>query len=592
MLRSLYVRDYALIDELQVEFGSGLNVLTGETGAGKSILIGALSMILGERASTDSVRSGAKKAVIEGTFDEAGTPRIGELLDANEIDPLPGGAGQIILRRQITDRQSRGFVNDTPATLDVMRAVAAELIDLHGQHEHQSLLKTEKHLQLLDHFGSLGDLRRTYQQHHDRVAALVEERDELTARRERLEEKRQLYEFQIEEIDEVAPEEGEDERLDAERRRLSNAEHLFEATQELYRRLYEAEDAINDRLVVARNELQDLARIDDAFTEQLDEIESAQISVAEAASFLQDYGARIEFDPGRLSEIRERVQELERLKRKYGGSLEAVLDHRAKIGEEHELAADVEGALGDLSDKIEAAQRALTEAARRLSEKRKEVATRIEEAILEELAKLGMPESRFEVRFTREEREDGWILPEDDQDGNARHAAFQRGMDRAEFYISTNVGEKLRPLREVASGGEISRIMLALKTILAKSERLPILVFDEIDIGISGGIARKVGRSMHDLASYHQIIAITHLPQIAALGDEHFRVAKHVEEGRTVTGIERLGEDEQAAQVATLIGGEDVTGAALENARELMKPAGDGAASDGAARANAPAGEG
>jgi DNA repair protein RecN (Recombination protein N) len=549
-------------------------------------------MILGERASTDSVRSGAKKAVIEGTFDEAGTPRIGELLDANEIDPLPGGAGQIILRRQITDRQSRGFVNDTPATLDVMRAVAAELIDLHGQHEHQSLLKTEKHLQLLDHFGSLGDLRRTYQQHHDRVAALVEERDELTARRERLEEKRQLYEFQIEEIDEVAPEEGEDERLDAERRRLSNAEHLFEATQELYRRLYEAEDAINDRLVVARNELQDLARIDDAFTEQLDEIESAQISVAEAASFLQDYGARIEFDPGRLSEIRERVQELERLKRKYGGSLEAVLDHRAKIGEEHELAADVEGALGDLANKIEAAQRALTEAARRLSEKRKEVATRIEEAILEELAKLGMPESRFEVRFTREEREDGWILPEDDQDGNARHAAFQRGMDRAEFYISTNVGEKLRPLREVASGGEISRIMLALKTILAKSERLPILVFDEIDIGISGGIARKVGRSMHDLASYHQIIAITHLPQIAALGDEHFRVAKHVEEGRTVTGIERLGEDEQAAQVATLIGGEDVTGAALENARELMKPAGDGAASDGAARANAPAGEG
>ena len=584
MLCSLYVRDYALIEELEVEFGSGLNVLTGETGAGKSILIGALSMILGERASTDSVRSGAKKAVIEGAFDEADTPPINELLAANGIDALPGGSesrsGRIILRRQITDRQSRGFVNDTPATLDVMRAVAAELIDLHGQHEHQSLLKTKKHLQLLDNFGSLGDLRHTYQQHYDRVAALTDERDELAARRERLEEKRQLYEFQIEEIDEVAPEAGEDERLDAERRKLSNAEHLFEATRELYRALYEAEDAVNDRLVVARNELQDLARIDDAFSEQLAEVESAQISVAEAASFLQDYGARIEFDPERLAEIRERVSELERLKRKYGGSLEAVLDHRREIGEEYELAADVEGALAELADKIEVAQRTLSEAARRLSEKRKEVAARIEEAILEELSKLGMPESRFEVRFTKEERGDGWIFSEDrEANRDTRYAAFRRGMDRVEFYISTNVGEELRPLREVASGGEISRIMLALKTILAKSERLPILVFDEIDVGISGGIARKVGRSMHDLASYHQIIAITHLPQIAALGDEHFRVAKHVEEGRTVTGIERLDEEEQAAQVATLIGGEDVTGAALKNARQLMDA--DGAAQAG-----------
>ena len=584
MLCSLYVRDYALIEELEVEFGSGLNVLTGETGAGKSILIGALSMILGERASTDSVRSGAKKAVIEGTFDEADTPPINELLAANGIDALPGGSesrsGRIILRRQITDRQSRGFVNDTPATLDVMRAVAAELIDLHGQHEHQSLLKTKKHLQLLDNFGSLGDLRHTYQQHYDRVAALTDERDELAARRERLEEKRQLYEFQIEEIDEVAPEAGEDERLDAERRKLSNAEHLFEATRELYRALYEAEDAVNDRLVVARNELQDLARIDDAFSEQLAEVESAQISVAEAASFLQDYGARIEFDPERLAEIRERVSELERLKRKYGSSLEAVLDHRREIGEEYELAADVEGALAELADKIEVAQRTLSEAARRLSEKRKEVAARIEEAILEELSKLGMPESRFEVRFTKEERGDGWIFSEDrGANRDTRYAAFRRGMDRVEFYISTNVGEELRPLREVASGGEISRIMLALKTILAKSERLPILVFDEIDVGISGGVARKVGRSMHDLASYHQIIAITHLPQIAALGDEHFRVAKHVEEGRTVTGIERLDEEEQAAQVATLIGGEDVTGAALKNARQLMDA--DGAAQAG-----------
>ena len=571
MLKSLYVRDYALIEELEVTFGSGLNVLTGETGAGKSILIGALSMILGERASTDSVRSGARKAVIEGTFDEADTPRLNGLLEENAIDPMPGGAGRIILRRQITDRQSRGFINDTPATLDVMRAVAAELIDLHGQHEHQSLLKTEKHLELLDNFGGLGELRATYEEHYARVTALMEERQELAARRERLEEKRQLYEFQIEEIDRVSPEEGEDERLNAERRKLANAEHLFEATQELYQSLYEVENAVNDRLVVARNELQDLARIDEAFEEQLAEMKSAQISVAEVASFLQDYSARIEFDPERLADIRERVQELERLKRKYGGSLEAVRAHREEIGEEYELAADFEGALSELSEQIAEAQEALSEAAHRLSEKRREVAARIEEAILNELSKLGMPKSRFEVRFSHEEDADGWIHP---RNGDGRYAAFRHGMDRAEFYISTNVGEKLRPLRQVASGGEISRIMLALKTILAKSERLPILVFDEIDVGISGGIARKVGRSMHDLASYHQIIAITHLPQIAALGDEHFRVTKQVTDGRTVTQIERLEEEKQAAQVAALIGGEEVTGAALESARELMEAKG------------------
>lgn len=565
MLRSLYVRDYALIEELEVTFGSGLNVLTGETGAGKSILIGALSMILGERASTDSVRSGAGKAVIEGVFGEAGTLHLRRLLDENAIEPR---GDEVILRRRITGRQSRAFVNDTPATLGVMRAVAAELIDLHGQHEHQSLLDTDKHLELLDNFGGLGGLRDAYRARYDRVASLVAERDALADRRERLEEKRQLYEFQIEEIDRVDPQEGEDEALDAERRKLANAEHLFEASQALYQLLYESEDAINDRLVVARNELRDLARIDEAFEEQVAEVKSAQISVAEVASFLQDYNARIAFDPERLSEIRERVNELERLKRKYGGTLEAVRAHRREIGEEHALAADFEGAIQELSEKTDAARAELSEAAHRLSEKRREVAARIEEAILEELAGLGMKKSRFEVRFSTQQDAGGWILSES---GETRLRAFRHGMDRAEFFISTNVGEALRPLRAVASGGEISRIMLALKTILAKSERLPILVFDEIDAGISGRMARKVGASMHDLARYHQIIAITHLPQIAALGDRHFRVVKHVRDGRTVTELEPLGGEAQTAQVAALIGGENVTEATLESARELMR---------------------
>ena len=566
MLRSLYVRDYALIEELSVEFGSGLNVITGETGAGKSILIGALSMILGDRANTDTLRTGAKKAIIEGIFDDADTEHLRALLEENaiETEPLP----RIILRRQITDHGSRAFINDTPATLDVMRSVASELIDLHGQHEHQSLLRTDEHLRLLDGFGGLGSLVDQYRRRYETVAELVEEREELAARERELRQQKELYEFQIKEIDEIDPQPGEEEELQAERRVLENAEHLYSSTAGLYEMLYEKEDAVHDQLVVARNELQDLARIDDAFEEQLEEIKSAQIIVSELASFLQDYNAHIEFNPERLSDIRERMGELEKLKRKYGGTLEAVIEYREEIGEQYELAADFKGNLERLDAEIEAAQQKLTDAAERLSAKRREVAERIEAAIIGELERLGMPHSRFEVRFTRQEDDAGWIRP--GGRGDQRYRAYSKGMDRAEFYISTNVGEEPRPLTEVASGGEISRIMLALKTILAKSERLPILVFDEIDSGISGDMARRVGEAMHDLASYHQIITITHLPQIAALGDVHFRVEKHVEGGRTKSDIHRLEDEEQAAQVATLISGTDITDAALESARELM----------------------
>ncbi|MFB6247468.1 MAG: DNA repair protein RecN [Salinibacter sp.] len=565
MLQSLYVRDYALIEELEMEFGSGLNIITGATGAGKSILIGAMSMILGERANTDVVRGDASKAVVEGIFDDADTERIRAVLEENaiETDPLP----RVILRRKITERGSRGFVNDTPATLDVMRAVAGELIDLHGQHEHQSLLRTETHLRLLDSFGGLGSLVEHYRKKRARVAELVEEREQLADRERELRQQKELYEFQIEEIDAVDPQPGEEEELQAERRVLENAEQLYASTQGLYEMLFEDENAVHDQLVVARNDLQDLARIDDAFEEHVDEIESAQIIVSELANFLQDYNAHIEFDPQRLEEIRERITEIEKLKRKYGGTLEAVLKHRTEIGEQYELAQDFEGNLERLDAEIEAAQAELTDVALRLSAKRKEVATRIEDAILEELATLGMPDSQFEVQFTRREDPNGWIRPDDE---DARYRAFAKGVDQVEFYISTNVGVPPMPLAEVASGGEISRIMLALKTILAKSERLPILVFDEIDVGISGDMARRVGESMHDLARYHQIITITHLPQIAALGDRHFKVEKIVEDSTTKTTIHCLDEEEQATQVASLISGAEVTDAALENARELM----------------------
>lgn len=566
MLRTLYIRDYALIEELEVEFDSGLNILTGETGAGKSIIVGALKMILGERASTEVVRSGARKAIIEGIFDGADVPKLRTLLEANEIESQP----QLIVRREISSSYSRAFINDTPATVHLLREVAAQLIDLHGQHEHQSLLRTEMHLDLLDNFGGLRGLLTKYRAHYSHVADLMQKRQGLVARERELHQQKELYAFQIEEIDEIAPQEDEEEALEYELRVLENAERLYEATAKLFQMLYESEGAINDQLVVARNELNDLARIDKLFESSLGEIKSAQIIVSEVATFLQDYNARIEFNPERLEDIRERLGELDRLKRKYGGTLESVLNYRKEIGEQYDLATDFEGAIQRLDTKILAEQQLLSDAAQRLSVKRHEVAERIEQAIIEELAKLGMPDSQFEVQFTYQQDEEGWIhLPIVGREAE-RRAAFSYGMDQAEFFISTNVGEVPKPLARVASGGEISRIMLALKTILAKSDRLPILVFDEIDIGISGPIASKVGDSMHDLAQYHQIITITHLPQIAALGDAHFVVEKGVDQGRTKTRIHRVADTERAEQVATLMGGAEITEATLESARELM----------------------
>ena len=564
MLRSLYIRDYALIEELDVEFDSGLNIITGETGAGKSILIGALKLILGERASADSIRTGGKKAIIEGIFDNTGSPRVQKLLEEYDLEP----SQEIILRREITASQSRAFINDSPANLHIVREVASHLIDLHGQHEHQLLLRTETHIELLDNFGGLEGLLSRYRKQYSRVNSLIKERDALIAKEKDLQQQKELFGFQVKEIDDVAPEEDEEAKLEVELQVLEHAERLFEVTSSLYEILYEADGAVGDQMVRVRNELQDLARIDPELEQSAQEAESAQIMVTELAKFLQDYNARIEFNSERLESIRSRLGDLENLKRKYGGTLSAVIDYRKEIGLKYDLARDFEGAIATLNEQIIEEQKNLSTLAYQLSTKRRAVAKRINVAIVAELSKLGMGASQFDARIQHKASPAGWVIDQENPD--VRIEAQSNGIDIVEFYISTNPGESLKPLTAVASGGEISRIMLALKTTLAKSERMPILVFDEIDTGISGPIARKVGENMKDLARYHQIVAITHLPQIASLGNVHFRVSKSVEDGRTRTQVKRLSGEEHAVQVATLISGDQITQAAMESARELI----------------------
>lgn len=567
MLRSLSIRNFVIIDELDIEFDNGLNILTGETGTGKSILIGALKMILGERASMESVRAGARKAIIEGIFDEADTQRLAELLSKHQLKAAP----ELIMRREISTQSSRAFINDSPAPLTIMRNVAAQLIDLHGQHENQSLLRTEIHLDLLDSFGGLHGMRDGYSQIYTALQALWASRSELVARKGRLEMHKEQLMFEIAEIDAVDPAPDEELLLQDEECRLENAENLFEATATLYDLLYARENAAADQLIVARNALQDVVRLDRSLEEAFEELRSAQISVSEVAATLQDYNARIEFSPDRLEQVRLRLRDLERLKRKYGGTLEAVVEHRETIGQQADLVSNFERSLQELNDELADVQAELSSAALRMSIKRHEVADQLEKAIAAELGQLGMTACRFSVQFARRRDEKGWIRLTTAGRQSERYAATARGMDEVEFMIATNPGEPAKPLARIASGGEVSRIMLALKSILAKSDRLPILVFDEIDTGISGTTARKVGHAMADLARYHQIIAITHLPQIAALGQTHFTVEKHQKHGRTVSQIRRLSDAERLEHLARLLTGTEVTDAMRESARALMQ---------------------
>jgi DNA repair protein RecN (Recombination protein N) len=564
MLRSLSIKNYALIDEISVEWSNGLTILTGETGAGKSIIIDAFGLVIGERADASVVRAGTDKAVVEGVFQIGGNRRLGALLSANDIE----AGEELIVRREVSAKgQSRCFVNDSPVTIALQKQIGEYLVDFHGQHEHQSLLRTDTHILMLDDFGGLDGLVSEFQAAFKQLKERTAELEELGHRERQLREKREFYQFQLQEIDGVNPRSGEEEELESELRILENAERLFGATAKLYEQLYEGDQSVHDLLVVARNQLQNLSEIDKQFSSAAAECASAETVVKELAKFIQSYNARVEFRPERLEELRDRLGKLVHLKKKYGGSLESVLAYRERIAGDVSLAENFEQILTKLSSEVETARTSCSMIAQRLSAKRHETARKVDRAIVSELQKLGIAHGKFSTR----------IRQVDSREHRLAVRSVKRwiqlnpcGYDDVEFYLSTNVGEDERPLARVASGGEVSRVMLALKSVLAKSDRLPVLVFDEIDVGVSGRIAQAVGKSLKNLSDFHQVIAITHLPQIASLGDAHYVVEKRVKKGRAVTSIRQLQLDEQVREVARLMSGAEVTEAGLAGARELM----------------------
>ena len=564
MLKTLHVKDYALIEKVDVEFDTGLNIITGETGAGKTILIDALSLLLGERASTEVVRKGADKSIVEGIFYVKGNKKVESLLKQNEIDFSP----ELIIRREISLKGSnRCFVNDTPVQLFLVKELGDILVDLHGQHEHQSLLRTETHIEYLDSCGDTEDLLRTYKWLYKSLNNLTDELKELKEKEASLAEKKDLLEFQIKEIDAVSPEIDEEDTLENQLAVLENSERLQQLTSELYQGLYESEASVYDSLMKMKNEVDELVKIDKTFNDANKEYESAVAIISEIASTLRSYNSKIEIDPKKLTEIRERIGSIYLLKKKYGGSVKAVLEHRKKIGDEFSIAENYSGKIAELESKIKTVRENCGSAAEKLSIRRKETAKKITKDIIELLKQVGIPNSRFQVEISNSEAEssDDFILVKGKQ-----YKFNSSGYDDVQFFISTNLGEDVKPLAKVASGGEISRVMLSLKSVLAKTDKLPLLIFDEIDTGVSGHIAQKVGQTLKLLAFRHQVIAITHLPQISALADQHYAVEKNEINKRVTSRIRKLNITERIKEVAKLMSGENITEASIKGAKELM----------------------
>lgn len=565
MLKSLYVRNFALIDEVQLDLAAGLNILTGETGAGKSILIGALGLIIGERASTDLVRQGADKAIVEGVFDVRDNEYVRAVLAREGYDCND----ELIVRREVTARgTSRAFVNDSPASLALLKDLGDHLVDLHGQHEHQMLLRAETHVAFLDAAAGLEEKVKRYTGAHAGVVESFEALRELRMRETQLRERQEFHRFQLGEIDAVAPRNGEDVEIQNELKILENAERIVGLITELSNILSEGENNVYDRLNEAQGCLDQLAGFDQTFNEYSEECGSALVSINEIAKQLGHYADRIEFSPSRVEELRTRLYALSGLRKKFGGTLAAVLEYRAKIVEELDLAGNFDERIAAIESELQERRTAAGKLAAELSKLRTAAARTIESSVETMLRTLGIDKARFVIGMRRRESDAGSaaaVLVE-----RRYVVSAPTGIDVIEFMISTNVGEEPKPLAKVASGGEISRVMLALKSILAQGSRLPMLVFDEIDTGISGRIASKVGAAMQRLGERHQIIAITHLPQIAATSHQHFVVEKGERDGRTLTTVRALDADEHTREVAKLMSGEKITESSLRMARELI----------------------
>ena len=558
MLRELTIRNVAVIEELTVSLVPGLNVLTGETGAGKSILIDALQLVLGARGSENLLRSGAEEAAVEAAFDAGPGSRAMELLEAEGIAVEPGEP--IVLRRQLfRDGRTKAYAGGRLTSVATLRALGECLVDIHGQHPGQLLLDPRRHRELLDGYAGAAEEARAYRERYGAWQALRHEREALlSAERERAQ-RQDLLEFQRREIEAARLTIGEEEALVAEDAILSNHERLFAAVEQAYVMLEESDEALLARLSAAAVRVREASGIDQRLREVLEALETGAVHLREAARGLRDYRARIEFDPERLEAIQTRLHEIGKLKRKYGATVGEVLEHLTRVRADLAALERSETRLGELEQMLTTAQQDLAGRAERLSAARRRAAPKLQEAILAEIHELGMAKATFEVAVRSAAAGEEGLGP--------------HGVDEVEFLISPNPGEPLKPLHKIASGGELSRTMLAIRVILAAADQTPSLIFDEVDAGIGGNTAEMVGRKLTAVSRQRQVLCVTHLPQIACFADQHVVLSKRSLRDRTQTTAQILPIAERARELARMLGGLSRSETPVQHATELLEAA-------------------
>lgn len=556
MLEKLRIRNFAIIDELDVSFTGGLNMITGETGAGKSIIIGAMSLILGDRASSDHIRTSEDSAAIEALFTIDGNRELNARLEEFGFDPQP----ELLIKRTISrSGKNRIHINGQPATLGVLAALSGLLVDICGQREHQVILDAANHIDILDEVGGLLPLRSEYRKKYDAALALKLRLEELKKLSEDKVRAEAYLKYQLKEIEDADPAPGEDAVLADEKKIIRNAGFLQQSAEACYDALYAREGSIIAGLSEAVSRIGEIKKIDPGLNISVPEMEGVAFTLEEAAFVLREYLQKIKFDPARLEQIEDRLELLGRLKRKYGADIGDILKKRDEIRRELAGFSTAEVEIERLTGELRAAAGVLQEKASELSAQRRSTAKKLQTAVEREIRQLKMDNARFEVRFRK--RPCG---------GDPISMLDAKGMDEIEFYLSPNVGEDLKPLNHIASGGELSRIILAMKKALAGAGSVGTIIFDEVDSGIGGAVAEAVGEKIRDVAASRQIVCITHLPQIACFGDTHFVVRKQVEGDRTKTRIDPLSQSERLEEIARMLAGADVTEKTRAHAGEML----------------------
>ena len=563
MLQELFIKNFAIIDDLRISFDSGLTILSGETGAGKSIIINAVNLLLGTRATAKMIRTGAESAELEALFHIAPQTRVAEIMAEHGYRPEEG-----LLVRRIIARNDRHriFINDRLSTIQVLNSITANLASISGQHAHQLLLKDDQQLLILDQYGQLLPLRNEVQQLYHQILPLIQSLSELKDLEARQAEHLELLRFQRQEIQNANVILDEDRLLDQEIKRLRNAEALIQTVHGAIDRLYSAPQSVIENLGDIRKQLDRATQLDSALAAKTQSLADAAFQLEDLVQDLRVYQDTVQMDPARLEAAEERRDTLNRLKRKYGGSLEAVLQHAESIEEELRSVEQVSKRIESVEVELEERHKRLARQSLKLSMQRAETAKNLAAKVEKELTQLKMPRTQFQVALA---------CTEADSDSNPyltsdRNVISATGIDQVTFLIAPNIGEELKPLAGIASGGELSRVVLALKAILAETDTVATIIFDEVDAGIGGGAAEVVGRKLATLADYHQVLCITHLPQIAKFGRHHFRISKHVHKGRTTTAINPLSAPDRVREMARMLGGEKITQTTIDHAQEML----------------------